>query len=195
MRSLPLPLTLAASALFGFVLANCGGDSGGGGSSGSNLFCPSSNQTNCKQDEVDAYGKCVQDKCDGQIKLCFGDNYKTGTFAGTCGAYVTCSNKCSCTDNNCRAACAAMADAPCTDCLLKIGACTQSMGCKLSCPGGSDAGAPAGGSCADLQACCNQIADANVKMACQQQVTAGASAGAQYCSNVLMGFRASNMCH
>jgi hypothetical protein len=195
MRIAQLALALAASAVLGFVLANCGGDNGSGhDGSMSNLYC-STGASPCSQAQLDAYGQCVSDKCDAQVRLCYGDNYKNGSYGNLCGGYIACAIRCACTDTACRTMCFQLASAECRTCLQDIGSCAQSKGCMINCSGGSDASAPAGGTCADLQACCGQIADANVKMACMAQVTAGASAGAQFCSNVLMGLRASNMCH
>jgi hypothetical protein len=197
MRIARLSMILVSAAVLGFALASCGGDSGSGapgGSATSGFFCPSTNASSCKQSDVDAYGSCVQGKCGTQMKVCFGDNFQSGTFGGSCGTWASCYGKCACGDTACRGACGLPAG-ECTTCLQMISSCTASSGCMAPVCSAADAGTtPTGGTCADLQACCNAIASPQIKTGCNAQVTAGASGGAQYCSTVLMGFRAAKQC-
>jgi hypothetical protein len=200
MRIARLSLVFVSAAVFGFALASCGGDSGsggpGGGSATSGLFCPTSNASSCKQADVDAYGSCVQGRCGTQMKACFGDNFQSGTFAGPCGTWIGCYGKCACGDTACRGACG-LPSGECTTCLQTVTTCTNSSGCTapVCSPSGADAGSPpAGGTCADLQTCCNAITNAQVKAGCNANATSGASAGGQYCGSVLMGLRAAKQC-
>jgi hypothetical protein len=196
MRIARLSMGLVSVAVLAFALGSCGGDSGGGGpgsSATSGFFCPSTNASSCKQSDVDAYGTCVQGKCGAETKLCFGDNYQNGTFAGACATWAACYGKCACGDTACRTACGAPTG-ECTSCLLKISTCTTTSGCTPPVCTADAGSTPVGGSCADLQACCNSIANAQVKASCNAQVTAAATAGAQYCTTVLTGLRGAGQC-
>src|SRR5258708_21921627 len=48
---------------------------------------------------------CVNQKCDATFQECYGPNYKSGTFAGACGANITCTQKCDCNDATCYGKC------------------------------------------------------------------------------------------
>lgn len=165
-----------------------GNDGGGSGGGNGNMCVP--NSGTCTQSELNTYNNCVQNACNTQFVTCYGTGYKSGSFSGPCGSYMQCQSACACTDTACRNACTI--PATCTSCLTTIGTCTVSAACTVpACLGGGfdggipgldggipglDGGFPFDGNfpfdagnytCADLTTCCNAIADAQQKQACQ----------------------------
>ena len=95
-------------------------------------------------------------------------DYKAGKFSGVCGAYYSCTNACSCTDNACRSRCTI--DAPCQQCVGGFATCKQ--GCVVpACASGSSgasgtSGTVNGTQCAALASCCARIGDSETQTAC-----------------------------
>jgi hypothetical protein len=113
-------------------------------------------------------------KCDGVFKECYGDGYASGSYGGACGTYMGCIAKCGCDDLSCFQACG-QADANCSSCIQnKIAPCTQQCTAP-ACYGGSQ---NQDGTCEDLLACCNSMADASDKETCLQQYNAVKSSDA-----------------
>jgi hypothetical protein len=194
----------------------CSDDSDSGGNGGTNTSSggASSFQTcqggstgntssSCTPAETKPYTDCIQSKCEATYRECYGNDYLKGTLSGPCGAFVGCTQKCTCTDVNCMAAC--KPDQACTSCNLKVAQCVQQCpapACATaatSSSGGTSgtSGAPgtsggtSGGAaktCADLKACCDRMTNADLKKACSDQHTAlGANDGA--CSLLLAGYQ------
>ncbi len=174
-----------------------GGANPDGGASGGYKQCPVPGST-CKASEEEAYGNCILSKCETQYAKCFGSAFKTGNFAGgPCGTYVGCIQKCGCNDTACYTACG-QPDQACQSCLTTdVNSCVQNSGCTVpACiSGGVDAGGGDGGGgtgCADLSACCAQIADASAKQGCQ---TIASSGNASTCSQALAGYKSAGLCN
>ena len=91
-------------------------------------------RSTCKDGDLDAYKACVQVKCESQYKKCLGDNFRSSPLVGVCGAYLTCTNACGCTDTDCRLKCTL--DGECLKCFVNdFEACKK--GCTLpSCASG-----------------------------------------------------------
>ncbi len=219
-------LVLSAASLYGACGGgddNMGAGGAGGGSTGAGGAnaggvkrspsgeCPGAGNT-CTQAENDAYGKCITDKCDGQYKMCLGNDYKSGKFGGPCGTYVTCASKCGCGDTACSQACGTP-DMTCVNCLINLSPCALNSGCKVpACAGapatgggGASGGGGAGGSggvtisgtCADLLKCCMSITDATKKMQCMMQHDQAKMAGAAgdtVCGIGYTVFKSSGVC-
>ena len=107
-----------------------GSNTGGTGGGGTRInICPSATNSTCKQSEVDDYNSCLIGRCEKEYKTCFGDAFKTGSFGGPCGPWLQCTNKCSCSESACRAACGFPNDA-CLTCLAgPAQTCQYSSGC------------------------------------------------------------------
>jgi hypothetical protein len=107
----------------------------------------------------------VNTACSTQIKQCYGPDFQSGTFAGDCGNYITCYQKCACTDTACQQACTTGADtkptAACGTCLSDYGKCTAKAACTVP-----KCMLPNGGDCATLNTCCGKITDATKKSIC-----------------------------
>ncbi|MCA9584394.1 MAG: hypothetical protein KC657_03455 [Myxococcales bacterium] len=141
-----------------------GASSGSSGSSGPK-YCAGGT---CTEAEGKPYADCVIGKCDTQYQECYGPGYKTGTYGGSCGPYLTCVQKCACDDTACFQACGAP-QGDCQTCLQKVSTCVQGSGCQApACASVQpDAGGGGGKTCADLAACCAKIADNTKKTQCQ----------------------------
>lgn len=136
--------------------------------SGSNTSSGGSNT--CTDAELKPYSDCVLEKCDPKYKECYGADYKTGNFAGPCGTYITCVQKCACNDVNCVLAC--QPEATCKTCLEGMANCSD--GCTLpACATTTrDAGNTGGKTCADLTVCC-QSKEGQIKTTCEQAAASG----------------------
>lgn len=173
-----LALVLACSGTSTGTTGGDGGTSGGtsgasGGTSGSSgsavKNCSTGSTTSkCSAAEIQPYTDCIQSKCDSVYSMCYGAGYKTGSFSGPCGTYITCSNACDCTDTACRSKCTL--DPTCTSCISMFSSCSE--GCTIpacatsggtSGTSGGTSGASGGTSgtsgttgktCADFAACC-----------------------------------------
>jgi hypothetical protein len=189
--------TADGSGVFGSSPFKCLMSSGGGGGSSA-----------CTKAENDAYYKCALSKCAPAFNTCYGPNFATtGQVGGTCGTLVNCANACACTDFNCLGGCFASAD-PCLTCID-----TAATQCEASCPAppcmkGPDAGVAlkdggfnipdlglAGGTCADLKACCDGMADASGKATCNMAYAAVQPAGDSSCSVLLSSYKLAGTCH
>lgn len=159
-----------------------GGDASSGSPSRSKTGdCPSSTST-CTQSELDTYVSCTTTQCDAQYKDCFGANYQSGTWAGKCQTFMTCTTACKCGDTACTQACGTPTG-DCAACYGTLGACTTSK-CpipKCMMGGAADAGTTSGKTCADLKTCCDSIADATKKAACTAGYDAAKSSGDAVC--------------
>ena len=143
MRNTHLSASLVFAASLGFVLGNCGGSS----SSSGPVACPPGGSANCTQAELNQYTNCIIGKCGSTLQTCFGPNYQSGTYAGTCGtAYVSCTQKCGCGDNTaCLGACG-QPSSDCGTCLLSVSACIQTSTCTAPACQSGGAGGTTGGS-------------------------------------------------
>lgn len=147
------------------------------------------NTSSCSQAELDAYGQCPINNCDAELQECFGPGYKTGTFGGACSTYITCSQKCACGDTACQQACG-LPDQACQTCIQKYSTCTQAKCPPPACLGtgsssGTSGSSGAGGkTCAQLQTCCNGIADSAKKTTCLQYYDAVKASGDSACNAV-----------
>jgi hypothetical protein len=198
------------AATVGFIIANCGGSDS---SSTNNLNCPPSNTGagTCSAEQTKAYSDCLQNKCDSAYQACFGSGYKSGSFGGACGTWIGCYAKCPCGDTACRGACG-LPPADCQACTVnQLGPCQMNAGCTYpTCTGtgtggsgggtggsgGGGAGGGGGGTCSDLAKCCNSLADASQKSACNMAVTGAMQPGLgdAYCGQILMVYRAGGVC-
>lgn len=150
--------------------ASSGSNTSSGGASGFKNC--STGTSNCTEAEAKPYSDCVLEKCDSTFKECYGPDYKSGTFAGACGAYVTCIQKCACNDLACFQACP-LPDAACQTCSQKFVTC-QDQCTKPACMNSSSSSSSSGGAgktCDDLALCCAKISNADVKTVCQKAVT------------------------
>jgi hypothetical protein len=128
----------------------------------------------------------LQSKCEPTFKECYGDGYLQGSFTGPCGTLVSCTQKCNCTDQACISKCTP--DQACVDCTKKLATCARECtvpACAYAGTGGGDAG---DGTCADLQACCDKITNADFKKSCTD-THAGLSGNDQACSSVLNAYK------
>jgi hypothetical protein len=167
--------------------ATSGGTSGAtsGGTSGGGVVgagkCGSSGSTStCTQAETDTYNSCLTGMCDSQYQAALGSGYKTGSYGGACGTYITCTQACACNDTACYMKCG-QPDSACTMALTSASSCAMTKCPPPAClTAGKDAGTSgtsgsSGGTmhtCAELMACCAKIADASTKSACDQTYTA-----------------------
>jgi len=145
-----------------------GGTSGSGASGGSAVKrCPSTGST-CTEAETATYNSCLQEKCDATYAKCFGSAYKSGTFTGDCGTYITCTQACACGDTACLAKCT-ISDA-CKTCLIpaaqNCAAMCTAPACEKSGSSGTSGGGGSNKTCADLKACCDKIAEGMKKDSC-----------------------------
>jgi len=78
-------------SLFALIACSSDSSSGGGGTKGKGAFTNAcgSNGQQCTGDQT-AYENCLIGKCDADIAAAYGAGYKTGAFAGPCGAYAQC---------------------------------------------------------------------------------------------------------
>jgi hypothetical protein len=214
---------VAASPLL-FTLA-CGGggkgsgDGGGtGGASGGfnpgrSLTCAAGGMNNCTDAQLSTYNTCVTNACASSFRTCFGAQYQSGTFSGTCGTWFTCTSACNCGDSACLLACGFPAG-DCATCLLSLETCSADCTEPACLSGGGgtggaggggtggipgfDGGLPDGfgdGTCADLLGCCNAITNPSSKQQCMTAYTAAmAQGGDAACGLVYSGFRSNELC-
>jgi hypothetical protein len=194
----------AFAAGVGFVAANCGGSDSS--SSSNNLVCPTKTGTGtCTAEQNKAYSDCVTSKCDAQYQMCLGAGYKSGSYGGPCGAWVGCTAKCGCDDQNCRTACG-LPPMECQTCFTgQLTACLGSSGCTAPvCTGtgtggsGGGTGGTGGGSgtCNDLMRCCASMTNPQLQMACNAQYNAlkGQAGSDNACGMVAAQYKASGLC-
>lgn len=165
--------------------------SGGTGSGFKQCPTPGQNTSSCTQAEIDAYDNCPINNCDAELQECFGSGYKTGSFGGACGTYVSCSQKCACGDTACQQACG-LPDQNCQTCLQKYSSCYQAKCPEPACmktgsstSSTSSSSSSTGGTaktCADLQTCCNGLTDAQKKSTCLQGYDAIKASGDAACA-------------
>lgn len=183
---------------------NGGGGNGGGGAGSGGMRdvtgqCQSEQDLgNCTQAELDAYSQCAITKCSADYERCMGPNYQKGEYGGACKDYFECTTACDCDDTACLQGCQQSSE--CQSCFLDLGQCVASN-CELpACAGGSDGvdvgdGVDLGSAtCADLEACCASIADANQKAQCEQTYNAVRAGGDLACSASYSVFEASGVC-
>lgn len=131
-------------------------DDAGGGGTGGFRQCHGSGESSCTQAELNIYGSCIDQACSATFAECYGPDYKSGTFAGICGAAFKCFNDCPCGDTACFAACPAPSE-ECLACGEKVGTCTSQCEAPACLENDRDAGSGSGKSCADLQTCCDGL--------------------------------------
>ena len=150
--------------------ATSGGTSGGG-VIGNKCGTTGSSTSTCTQAETDSYNSCITTMCDAQYQMALGSGYKTGSYGGACGTYITCTQACACNDTACYGKCG-QPDAACTTALTSASTCAMNKCPPPAClSAGKDAGSSgtSGGTthtCAELRACCDKIADPTEKMNC-----------------------------
>lgn len=174
-----------------------GGTSGSTGSSGSFSTCQGqaggtsgTGESKCTDAELKTYNDCVLAKCDAKYKECYGPDYKSGKLSGACGTWVTCTQKCPCTDAQCMMNCP-MDDA-CTSCAVGAGSCANACPlpecAKTSTPPPSGDSGTSAGTCADLKACCDKMAAGQLKDSCNQAHDS-ASGNDATCGQVYSGLK------
>lgn len=146
------------------------GTSGSGTSGGSGIKQCASTGSTCTDAENTTYGNCLQNKCDATYSKCFGADYKTGTFSGSCGPYITCTQACACNDTACTSKCPSPTS-ECTTCLGSFASCSAMCEAPACATGGSSGTSGSSGSsgsktCADLKACCDKIPAGQMKDSC-----------------------------
>lgn len=166
-------------------------DGGGGGADGGNGgacdYTPGGDEEfgDCTEAEIKAYGECVDTACQDKYVECYGPGYKQGNFTGVCGDYMECTSKCECEDTACYEACQPSTE--CNTCMQGFSTCALSCFNELSCAFG-DGGIPGGGkTCADLEACCASLTDADAKMECETTLMFASSSpvGDLACGSIL----------
>lgn len=168
-----------------------GGGGGGGTGSGCGSSSGSSGSSSCTDQEINDYGSCVIGKCDPQLQKCYGPNYQSGSYAGLCGGFLTCMQGCACNDLGCYQKCQGQYTTECQSCLNEASACFESCP-KPKCMTTSitsDAGTTTGKTCADLQTCCNAIADATKKNNCLSSYNAVKASGDALCNAAYAGYK------
>jgi len=183
--------TASSSGTSGTGTSSGNASSSGSGSGYKDCSGSSSGVTCTNQADVTKYSQCVATACDSQYKQCFGDNFKSGTFGGACGTWITCTQKCGCGDTACAQACG-LPDQACQDCEKGFATCAQSCAPAVACQTASSSGSTTssggtGKTCADLSKCCPNISDANYKSACTQTVS---SANDQACGAAYSTYQA-----
>lgn len=169
-----------------------GGSTGSSGGSGFKSCPPASGTTgSCSAADFEPYQTCVTEKCDSVYKQCYGADYKSGKFSGACGTYIECVQKCDCNDTKCFSAC--KPDSACTECSKGFGTCSSGCTIPACATEGSSSGGTTSGTCADLQACCDAIADADQKSGCQQAKDA-ANGNDSTCGQYYSGFKSAGLC-
>jgi hypothetical protein len=160
--------------------ATSGGTSGGGVVGAGKCGSSGSSTSTCTKAETDTYNSCLTGMCDSQYQAALGSGYKTGSYGGACGTYITCTQACACNDTACYMKCG-QPDSACTMALTSASSCAMTKCPPPAClTAGKDAGTSgtsgsSGGTmhtCAELMACCAKIADASTKSACDQTYTA-----------------------
>lgn len=146
------------------------GSTGSSGSSGGIKECPSTEST-CTEAEAKPYSDCIAAQCDTTFTQCYGAGYKSGTFGGPCGTYITCTQACGCDDDACRAKCTL--DDACKNCVIPaVSTCASKCEAPACASGGSSGSSGSSGgatkSCADLKTCCDGLADEDKKTECNQ---------------------------
>lgn len=206
-------ILVAAISVFGLTMAACGGDDGGGGSStggssaggsssgggggasggsGGGGGCSGSGGNDCPD-----YTNCEQTKCDSAYQDCLGAGYKTGSFTGgKCETYMKCVTACNC-DTNCTKNCTM--DSACQGCMTgPLQTCVTSN-CsaelqKCAGTGGSGSGgASGGGTCADLESCCNKLSGSD-QTNCMTTYNQIKAAGDAVCNTALQTYKQSGKC-
>lgn len=163
------------------------GTSGSSGDSSSFKSCNEDTpSTTCTQAELQPYDDCLLNACEADYEKCYGSNFKSGTFDGPCGTFITCQQKCACGDTMCLTACGEP-DMACSACIEDAAGCGNSCtapACLDQGSSGSSGSSGSGGThtCADLQPCCDAQTDADTKSACDQVVSSAmdASCSAYY---------------
>ena len=187
--------------------ATSGGTSGAtsGGTSGATSGvvggskCGGMSTSTCTQSEIDSYNNCNFSMCDAEYQAALGSGYKTGSYAGACGTYITCTTACPCGDSACTQKCG-LPDMACQTAIGKASSCSQMKCPQPACfKSGGTSGTSGGTSgtsgttmhtCAELMACCAKIADASIKSACDQTYTA-VMASESNCNAVYASYAAS----
>jgi len=160
-------------------------------------------------DECTDYNECAQRECGSEYAECMGDDFASGDFSGgTCESMFECLQGCTSGDTcdfNCAGDCFGEASNPCTDCLLAAGACGEEAcadeyeACNAdpstTTTGTTTAGTTGGGggTCEDLEACCNSL-DGDEQAGCLDGLEASEASGDQACDIILQIYQAGGIC-
>jgi len=119
----------------------------------------------CTQADFDTWNQCLIDACQDVFATCYGPNYRSGTFAGACGAFAQCASRCACNDGACTAACPGAQ--ACADCLTRnvCGGDCEEPRCALA-----GSGIDGSKTCEDLRVCCIGLRDADGRQRCIENV-------------------------
>jgi hypothetical protein len=194
------------------LAAGCGGSSGSNGTSSTGRSasnggqCPGSSSGQSCTGEA-AYNTCELNACGAQYKVCFGNNFASGNYAGgACSDFLTCELKCPCdaTAMTCEQTCATqymLTSTVCATCLGTLSACVDS-GAGAACTKpvctttgtatNTNTNTSTGTNCAALQTCCASAAGA-VATACQSAL-ANTGGVDTTCAGVLSGFKTAGYC-
>ena len=147
-----------------------GGTTGGGTTSGVNPCSPLDNDDT--SEECTAYRDCSLNECESEFEECMGPNVASGDYSGgVCEAYFDCAADCQSgnqCDIQCLGDCLAESE-DCETCLTASSACAseacpddyeacqenQGTSTSVSSTGSTTGGG--GGTCMDLEACCNSL--------------------------------------
>ena len=96
-------------------------------------FCSGSTALTCTGDQA-AYEQCILTYCNASAVAAFGPGYASGSFAGACGAMMSCQLACPCdaTANGCELGCVQAVltgGSTCMDALLALRTCYTAAGC------------------------------------------------------------------
>ena len=175
-------ISTAFAVISALAVAACGSSSsssgtGSSGPCGDNTTTSSGNQ---------ACSDCISSKCSGQIS----------DSQSACSDYVSCLNGCGCT-TACSMMCQSSISSDCQSAQNAIVSCI-STSCPSECGFGTTTGSnttastgSGGATCADLDACCAQVTDMQLKSGCDQTVSAGNDAN---CSSVLNAYKGAGYC-
>lgn len=85
----------------------------------------------CSPEEVESHSACVVSNCDAEVRLCYGEDYRSGQFAGPCARSAECIQRCGCSDEACIADCGRDEDPACHDCQQRaVSLCVSRSGCS-----------------------------------------------------------------
>jgi hypothetical protein len=187
---------------FALAMTACGSDnkSSGGDNRSKTGACYGTTGQTCTG--TAEYETCMTNACDAKIKACFGNDYQSGSYGGSCADMIKCYVACKCdaTYNTCAGNCTTQyaSNTACQTCMTDMTACLMAANCKQpTCTaGGSDGGSITKdgtivtGDCASLAACCKTVASA-YKAPCDQVVATG---NAQACSINFTAWKQAGIC-
>ena len=174
------------------------GGAGAGGGGGIKI-CPKDGQSTCSQSALASYNDCVGNACAAGYAQCFGAGYKSGSYSGPCGSYISCAQACACDDSACSKACAKKLDSACVTCVGQFEDCDNScpkpecMTASSSSSSSSSGTTTVAKTCADLQACCRALSGSD-QTSCNSLVTA-ANNNPSACNSYYAVLASQQKCH